>query len=75
MKTTKKLFRNQNQEVLIEITDAGANFYFTDIYYREINTNKKFKKYLGCAGIYEGIRNLNKSISGFIKNHDLVEVK
>ena len=74
-KTIKKLFRNETQEVLIEITDAGANFYLTDIYYREKGTNKKFKRYNACDGIYEGIKNLEKSIKGFCKRHNLVEVK
>lgn len=71
----KKLFRNETQEVLIEVYDGGANFYMTNIYYRPLGTNKKFTKYLACDGLYEGVNNLNKSIKGFCKRHNLVEVK
>lgn len=75
MNIIKRLYENNSQQVLIEITDAGHNFYFVDIYFREKGTNKKFEKYNGCSGIYEGEKNLKNSIKGFIKRHDLLEVK
>ena len=75
MKTKIRTFKNDIQEVKITITESIGNFYFTTIEFRDINTNKEFKKYNGCDGIYEGIKNLNKSINGFCKRHKLVEVK
>lgn len=75
MNVIKRLYENNSQQVFIEITDAGYNFYFVDIYFREKNTNKKLEKYNGISGIYEGEKNLKKSINGFIKRHNLLQVK
>ena len=74
MKKTRT-FKNELQEVRITITDAGSNFYFTDVEYRDLNSNKEFKKYNGCDGIYEGIKKLENSIKSFSKRNELVEEK
>ena len=68
-------FKNETQEVRITITEAGSDFYFTNVEYRDVNSSKEFKQYNGCAGIYEGIKALENSIKGFCKRHNLVEVK